>query len=513
MISENIVLYQLGKTWPGAVFRNPKTISFKGVTMYSPGVEALGPEILYILPSAGSLSREKNWAQYCFLAAGQSADRLPEGLSCILVPGGDPISFFQELMTFFSAFHQWKTDLLMASEKPESVQRLLDISVDWVPYGTIIWDPTFSLVAFSKNVSSDNPLFQEITANGFLPSDLVKQFFRLDMLSNPNKFLSTIVHRPPNISGEYEICRSFRVSMTTAATLCMFVGHQEPHPGLVEIVSTLCDAIQKFYNLVGYNSNGTYRSMDYLLCKLIEDTTATIDTMRAWLESLSLPVDSTYSVYKVVLNNPTSTKRTLALSQLRRNMPYSEVFIYNDAICAINRRERRFLDQESHDSYIKSVRDFLQMHDAYCGVSPRFNSLSKIALAYFRASAALDIGRAMAPEDRILHYDRFYTYHLLALASKDAELIDLCAPALQQIMESDQGTHMDNISLLRIYLSCDRNITQTAKAMHLHRNSVIYRVTRIQEIIAPMDLENPDDRLHLLNSFKILDYLEAQQKK
>ena len=54
------------------------------------------------------------------------------------------------------------------------------------------------------------------------------------------------------------------------------------------------------------------------------------------------------------------------------------------------------------------------------------------------------------------------------------------------------------------YLLTERSISSTAKIMHMHRNSVIYRLNKIQEILG-LDLNDPDVRLRLLISFKILE--------
>ena len=63
-----------------------------------------------------------------------------------------------------------------------------------------------------------------------------------------------------------------------------------------------------------------------------------------------------------------------------------------------------------------------------------------------------------------------------------------------------------NLYLLRTYLINERNISQTAKLLYMHRNSVIYRIARIRETLN-MDLDDPDVRLRLLISFKILELL------
>jgi DNA-binding PucR family transcriptional regulator len=52
------------------------------------------------------------------------------------------------------------------------------------------------------------------------------------------------------------------------------------------------------------------------------------------------------------------------------------------------------------------------------------------------------------------------------------------------------------IKTLQAYLDNQGSFSKTAKALHLHRNAVAYRLKRILEVL-DVDLENPDERLIL----------------
>lgn len=68
----------------------------------------------------------------------------------------------------------------------------------------------------------------------------------------------------------------------------------------------------------------------------------------------------------------------------------------------------------------------------------------------------------------------------------------------------DNNSVCSNIKLLYYFLCSERKISLTAKHVHMHRNSVIYRIQKIQDILA-LDLDDPDVRLRLMISFKILE--------
>lgn len=50
-----------------------------------------------------------------------------------------------------------------------------------------------------------------------------------------------------------------------------------------------------------------------------------------------------------------------------------------------------------------------------------------------------------------------------------------------------------------------RNQMATAKTLHVHRSTLIYRIKRIRDIMN-VDLNDTDTLFHLLLSFKLLDY-------
>ncbi len=80
----------------------------------------------------------------------------------------------------------------------------------------------------------------------------------------------------------------------------------------------------------------------------------------------------------------------------------------------------------------------------------------------------------------------------------------LLHPALAKLAQYDESNQSNLLNTLRVYLMYDRNAQRCANVLYLHRNSLQYRVRRIQEI-ADVNLENPEDRAYLRLSFFLGD--------
>ena len=76
----------------------------------------------------------------------------------------------------------------------------------------------------------------------------------------------------------------------------------------------------------------------------------------------------------------------------------------------------------------------------------------------------------------------------------------LLHPALDIIENYDQENQTDLLRTLKVYLENDCNAQKCGRLLFLHRNSLVYRVHRIQEI-SGCDLSDPIERSYLRISF------------
>ena len=97
------------------------------------------------------------------------------------------------------------------------------------------------------------------------------------------------------------------------------------------------------------------------------------------------------------------------------------------------------------------------------------------------------------------------TKYMVELCLKNERMDALFVPELQKIMESGEKDGGELIETLRTYLRCGRSKSQTARELYVHLNTVKYRLTQIREKMG-LDLDNDDNALRLMLSFKMLEY-------
>ncbi len=98
--------------------------------------------------------------------------------------------------------------------------------------------------------------------------------------------------------------------------------------------------------------------------------------------------------------------------------------------------------------------------------------------------------------DTPLYIGDLGVYQLILSLSDRERLMDFCQTTLGKLIDYDLRQNADLIKTLEAFFHCHGNLSETAKMLIVHRNTLLYRMNRINEIAA-IDLERPETRLAL----------------
>ncbi len=136
------------------------------------------------------------------------------------------------------------------------------------------------------------------------------------------------------------------------------------------------------------------------------------------------------------------------------------------------------------------------------GIGRLAKDVQQIPQSYREAQQALEIGRRLFGEGDIHYFTRLGIYRLLFYLYGHEELSDFYQETLGFLLESDRHSNSALIETLERFFHCNGNLSETARTMHLHRNSLLYRLGRIEELLG-RSLEDPELRLSLQIALKI----------
>ena len=149
------------------------------------------------------------------------------------------------------------------------------------------------------------------------------------------------------------------------------------------------------------------------------------------------------------------------------------------------------------------------MLSALVGISTPSENLNTLAGAYKEAQVALEIGKVFENDKYILSYKSLgvgrLIYHLPTR---------LCQLFLQEVLTKKGLDSLDDEIITTIYefFKNDLNVSETARKLYIHRNTLVYRLDKVLKTIG-LDLRKFDDAVVFKVAMMVNQYLVANPMK
>lgn len=135
-------------------------------------------------------------------------------------------------------------------------------------------------------------------------------------------------------------------------------------------------------------------------------------------------------------------------------------------------------------------------HDIY-SLSQSFNQATEIQNLQYRH---------IIPKDHYFFED-LGIYNLL-MSITDKEIFkDYYNDTLGELIEYDKNNDSNILEVLKYYLENNGSVQKTAEHFYVHRNSINYRLNKVQDIL-DMDISDLDNRIQLRLAFMVRDMLD-----
>lgn len=124
------------------------------------------------------------------------------------------------------------------------------------------------------------------------------------------------------------------------------------------------------------------------------------------------------------------------------------------------------------------------------GISEFFARLPEIPSAYNQAVQAAIMGRHYYGENQIIAYESIYFLQEIRKLGEREEALNYSRKMLEPLIEYDERHNTDFLETLVFLLKYNGDVIRTAREMHLHRNTVLYRRKKMIEMFgySPFDM-------------------------
>ncbi len=119
----------------------------------------------------------------------------------------------------------------------------------------------------------------------------------------------------------------------------------------------------------------------------------------------------------------------------------------------------------------------------YMAIGDYCEDVERINAGYLEAWETIDLGKKIYNEDFALTYSEMTPYHMVKRFFANFDKLKMHERIFAPLLEHDREKGSELVKTLETYIDCNFSRTKTSEKLHLHRNSLNYRLQKIEELL------------------------------
>lgn len=426
------------------------------------------------------------------------------------------ISVFNEFRHLFYRFQAWDRKLDQIILSGQGMDAMLAAYTEILPHHLLVWDASFNICAYTKEIQPPNLNVAKMEEKGYFFREMVEELIGKNLIANTTNMGTRFLSGNVLPSGNSALLHHYFRQGLRFYTLCVYCG-ENPKADLGAY--DLTEYFFKRFNLYLDKNAPVFKEQRFLyesfLVSILERKLIDVNVIEEKAEIFHIQCETESVLYCIQFMEYNPTIARYLMETFPNTSPNVKFFQHNGMILMLKSRECRYpFIKAQEEGWQERITRLLIPNQAFCGISTPFFHLKELPTAYNQACAALQFGLMFQKQkaERLYFYREFYLYHMFQCVQDSLGLDSLYLKKFDELMEGDIRRNTNNMHLLRVYLENNQAVTATAKEMYMHRNSVIYRIHRIEEILE-VSLEDHQDVFRVNYSLKLIKYLAWTRKE
>lgn len=282
----------------------------------------------------------------------------------------------------------------------------------------------------------------------------------------------------------------------------------------------LIDVTREITNLIVYDQlerKKIRRFLGYLLFSPVAELQQAIDN--AALETITIHKYNFVAIFSLSQILPAAEKDTLeeklqqqieALCQAQNILSYTMIY-GSSVIVLVSAADKQQINKQQ--LFLKNARaalsSFCNDEHLLLALGTIYKDPKNIRSSYEEALSTLHIMQKMRDLTTAC-YQELGIYRLLLQLQENEELSIYYKNQLDKLISYDKDNAAGLLDTLAAYLETRGNITRTAQKLYIHRNTLLYRLNKIQELLHK-DLDDARTCMELYLAIIIKDFLNHEE--
>lgn len=512
MLIESVTQYH-----PVVIRQNGKEGAFLAVKRLYDGLIEFEPDVLYIgkMSDLADDTLPPQIKNIILISENLIADTFQDADANVIniAQNVDPniiAALIEAMLIKYHRFMEHSSTLLNAAIKSRGIQDILDCGYKIFNNPIFVVDSAYKLVAVIKGGEVHDEPLKDLIQCGFFTQSHIQLIKKNDI---HKKILSS--NSPVKIEKDdyffyARIVSNINIENKSIGHLgVIFENDRKIDDFDIDLMAKLRDVLALEMEKSSFIRNTKGLEYEFFIADLLDGMNADAVWIMDRMKSFGLKENC----HNYVINiDPSKSNEIVSLSLLRKEVENilsdSKPLIYHDKLVI-------FISRDASDPTLKQalagLAEICKHNQLYGAMSNCFSSLAKLEPYYKQTLKIIDLGTKLGMPPTLFQFRDFIQWYIYDISVQTDDVMTCCHPDAKTLYKFDLENNTNYLQTIYHFLINERNILLTAKAMYLHRNSLKYRLKKIDEIVH-MDFENYIDRQWIISSIRLLDYKSKLNK-
>lgn len=462
--------------------------------------------ILYLGKASITSKLEINKANLVLINDSQSSvDYLSKlNLNIILLnEKTDLFKIFNELQDIFSAnykFIESSAEILNSLIKGKGLEYIIQIGNEIIGNPIALIDSSFKLLSCTKSNVKD-PIWQDMVMKGFMSYKTITAFKNEKIIEKVEKSDLPILVYTGIGENIRRILGKVSINNKTVGYIAVLEYDKKFKDEDIQLISLLADVISSEMQKNKFLGNFKGVMYENLIIDLLNNYIKQEDVLLERIKSTNLNLSKNLYLMTIKLpkGNTIHHLTDYIRDYIENLIPNSKsVFYEENIIIIIDLKNKKTLSKGTLDK----LKIFLIDNYLCAAISSNFSTLLEVKKYYNQSVSLLHLGKIIDNQNNLFIFNEMKIYHLLNSVYEHENLIDYCNPALKKLLKYDKQNGTNYYDTLYVYLANDRNLRNTADKLFIHRNTMAYRLSKIEKI-SEINLKDGNQTFDIFLSYKI----------
>lgn len=382
------------------------------------------------------------------------------------------------LIDTLEKINNWKESVKIAILQNISDEEVLKLGFDFMGNPMILWDNSFAIRASTKKYHerpNDDDWENLIDAGYWLPEVRSTVIF---------EYGPEDINKKGAVLFESDKLESNMVSMNLynqkifAGTIVSIDAFKPITQGYIELFEKFAEIISEYKTVPMALDTAGNIVFESFLKSFIEKGSCDEEFLKDNLQLIGWKEDDSYCVAVLDLYYNEKIQLNSQLQAFRAKGLECVSLYYNGTSIVVFHLFRKNVEQ-----YIENISVIFRDYLVKYGMSNIFNNFRQFPGFYTQALIALNMGLKYDEQIWGYHFKDYALKFFMEQCANIKNAKQLYHPGVVKLYEYDKENKTEYIDTLEVYLSHEKNLGKIANMLHLHRNSLMYRIDIMKRIM------------------------------